>query len=338
MSETHRPLVQMHKLKKYFPFEKSLLKAVDNVTLDIHEGETLGLVGESGCGKSTLGKMLLRLETPTEGSIHFNAHNLNRLSLREKKVMCQKMQLIFQDPYSSLNPRMTLADILKEPFKIHRILHSYELEKEIKRLICLVGLHSSFLSKYPHELSGGQRQRVGIARALALKPQFIVCDEPVSALDVSVQAQIVNLLLKLQEELHLTYLFISHDLGVIKYLSTRVAVMYLGEIVELAPTEQLYKDPKHPYTQILLSSIPIPDPKLERKKARIFLEEHPLHKDQSRRGCIFSNRCPYAENICHQIKPKWRELSPGHFAACHKTTIAPNPLALLRENRLETIH
>lgn len=318
------PLLQIYKLKKHFPLGNELLKAVDDVTLEIYEGETLGLVGESGCGKSTLGKMLVRLESPTDGSIHFDSSRLDKLSSLEKKEMCRKMQIIFQDPYSSLNPRMTIADILKEPFKIHSICSGVALENEIEKLASLVGIDRFFLGKYPHELSGGQRQRIGIARALALKPKFIVCDEPVSALDVSIQAQIVNLLKDLQSKLQLTYLFIAHDLGIIKYISTRVAVMYLGKIVELAPTHDLYANPLHPYTQALLSSIPIPDPKVERKRIKILLQGEASQATGSHRGCIFSNRCQYAEGICHQIKPKWREVSPGHFAACHRLTpVAP---------------
>ena len=327
----HQPsLVQVYKIKKHFSLQKDLLKAVDDVTLDIHEGETLGLVGESGCGKSTLGKMLLRLESPTSGNIHFDSYNLDKLSSKEKKLMCRKMQIIFQDPYSSLNPRMTISDILKEPFKIHSLYSRAELEEEVEHLLSLVGIHSSFLSKYPHELSGGQRQRIGIARALALKPQFIVCDEPVSALDVSVQAQIINLLKELQTKLNLTYLFIAHDLGIIKYISTRVAVMYLGKLVELAPTEELYKTPLHPYTQILLSSIPIPDPKLERQRKRIILKDETIHPTGSGRGCIFSPRCPHADNICHQIRPKWKEVNPGHFVAFHKLTPLDSRLKVLQ--------
>lgn len=309
--------------------QNSLLKAIDDVSIDIYEGETLGLVGESGCGKSTLGKMLLRLESPTEGSIHFDSLNLEKLSVAEKKLMCRKIQMIFQDPYSSLNPRMTIADILKEPFKIHSLHSKPQLEEEIEALLSLVGIHSSFLGRYPHELSGGQRQRIGIARALALRPGFIVCDEPVSALDVSVQAQIVNLLKELQSKLKLTYLFIAHDLGIIKYISSRVAVMYLGKLVELAPTEELYKNPLHPYTEALLSSIPVPDPKQERQRKKIILAEEPVASAGSPRGCIFSGRCPYAESMCHQIRPKWRETSVGHFVACHRSQPPDSPLKVL---------
>jgi peptide/nickel transport system ATP-binding protein/oligopeptide transport system ATP-binding protein len=324
------PLLQMYRLKKHFSLQNSLLKAVDDVTLDIYEGETLGLVGESGCGKSTLGKMLLRLESPTEGHIHFDCLNLAKLSPAEKKLMCRKMQMIFQDPYSSLNPRMTIADILKEPFKIHSLYSKSQLEEEIENLLSLVGIHSSFLRRYPHELSGGQRQRIGIARALALRPRFIVCDEPVSALDVSVQAQIVNLLKELQAKLKLTYLFIAHDLGIIKYISSRVAVMYLGKLVELAETEELYKNPLHPYTEALFSSIPVPDPNQERQRKKIILPEETLPSTRSPRGCIFSGRCPYAENICHHIRPKWRETSPGHFVACHRSAPLDSPLKVLQ--------
>lgn len=326
------PLVQMHRIKKHFPLQNGTLKAVDDVTLDIYPGETLGLVGESGCGKSTLGKILLRLLSPTEGSVHFESSNLGILSSQEKKMMCRKMQIIFQDPYSSLNPRMTISDILKEPFKIHGLLENKrEMEDEIEKLVSLVGIDGSFLRRYPHELSGGQRQRIGIARALALRPRFVVCDEPVSALDVSVQAQIVNLLKELQSELQLTYLFIAHDLGIIKYISTRVAVMYLGKLIELAPTEDLYQNPLHPYTQALLSSIPIPDPRLERKRTKILLPcEAPQATTNTPRGCIFSSRCPHAEPICHQIRPKWREVTPGHFAACHRLTPIASPLKIIQ--------
>lgn len=312
------PLLQIQQLHKHFPFKKGLLKAVDNVSLDIYKGEALGLVGESGCGKSTLGKLLVRLDSPTKGSIHFDSYNLHTLNAKEKKSMCRKMQIIFQDPYSSLNPRMTLFDILKEPFKIHTQLSSRELSLEVESLLSLVGLNASFQTRFPHELSGGQRQRVGIARALALRPEFIVCDEPVSALDVSVQAQIINLLKDLQDKLQLTYLFIAHDLGIVKHISSRVAVMYLGKIVELAPTEDLYNTPLHPYTQALLSSIPIPDPRLERARTKIFLKGDPSTDFGSVKGCAFSTRCPYAEPICHQIRPKWKEIKSGHFTACHK--------------------
>jgi oligopeptide/dipeptide ABC transporter ATP-binding protein len=314
------PLLQIQRLQKQYPFQNTLLKAIDNLSLDVFEGETLGLVGESGCGKSTLGKILMRLEKPTEGHIYFDSYNLQQLSSKEKQIMCQKMQIIFQDPYSSLNPRMTLADILKEPFKIHQNLSPKQLSEEVDSLLSLVGLNPSFQRRFPHELSGGQRQRVGIARALALRPEFIVCDEPVSALDVSIQAQIINLLKELQKKFQLTYLFIAHDLGIVKYISTRVAVMYLGKIVELAPTESLYQDPLHPYTQALLSSIPIPDPKLEKTKTRIFLKGEPPHPSTLLKGCPFSSRCPYAEPICHQIRPKWKEIKPGHFVSCHRLT------------------
>jgi peptide/nickel transport system ATP-binding protein/oligopeptide transport system ATP-binding protein len=325
------PLVQIQRLKKHFLLQNTLLKAVDDLSLNIHKGETLGLVGESGCGKSTLGKMLMGLESPTEGSIHFASNDLGKLSSSEKKQMYRKMQIIFQDPYSSLNPRMTVADILKEPFKIHALLSKSKMEIEVESLLSLVKMDRFFLSKYPHELSGGQRQRVGIARALALRPQFLVCDEPLSALDVSVQAQIINLLKELQTKLQLTYLFIAHDLGIIKYISTRVAVMYLGKIIELAPTQELYENPLHPYTQALLSSIPIPDPIRERQRTKILLQGEASSPTRSSRGCIFSSRCPHAETICHQIRPKWRESAPGHFAACHRLTPLASPLNIMQE-------
>jgi oligopeptide/dipeptide ABC transporter ATP-binding protein len=319
------PLIQARNLKKYFPIKNQYLKAIDDVSFEIYEGETLGLVGESGCGKSTLGRMLLHLEQPSEGEIFFNQKNLMKLSSNEIKALRREFQIIFQDPYASLNPRMTVGDILGEPYEIHKLASGVEKENKIDTLLSLVGLSEAYKGRFPHELSGGQRQRVGIARALSLQPRFIVCDEPISALDVSVQAQIINLLKKLQKDLKLTYLFIAHDLGVVKYISTRVAVMYLGRLMELASSDDLYDHPLHPYTQALLSAIPIPDPKIERSRTKVILKGEipsPMHPPQ---GCVFSTRCPYAKQICFEIKPKWKEIRPKHFAACHLLDTHLNP-------------
>lgn len=290
------------------------VKALQDISFEIHEGETLGVVGESGCGKSTLGKTVLQLYKPNSGEIYYQGKNVLNFSKEELKNWRQKVQFIFQDPYSSLNPRMSVKKIIEEPLRVHNIAID---EKRIDELLDLVNLSPSFKRRYPHEFSGGQRQRIGIARALAINPEFIVCDEPISALDVSIQAQIINLLKKLQTEMNLTYLFIAHDLSLVKYLSKRVMVMYLGHIVELAPSAILYKEPKHPYTQALLSAIPIPDPKKEKARTKILLKgdiPSPLNPPS---GCPFRTRCPYAMEKCEQIKPKLTELSPGHFVACH---------------------
>lgn len=324
---TQQPLIQVKNLKKYFPAKEKSLKAIDDVSFEIYEGETLGLVGESGCGKSTLGKVLLRLEEATEGEILFQQKNLMRMSSEEMKAIRKEIQIIFQDPYASLNPRMAIADIIGEPIDIHRLGVGSEREKQIDELLSIVGLNSSFKSRFPHELSGGQRQRIGIARALALNPRFLVCDEPISALDVSVQAQIINLLKKLQKEAGLTFLFIAHDLGVVKYISTRVAVMYLGKIVELASSEDLYSRPMHPYTQALLSAIPIPDPHLEKSREKVILKGEIPSPINPPKGCVFSTRCPFATKACQDIKPKWKEVAPKHFAACHLYDL-PQPATL----------
>ncbi len=298
-------LYKIKKLKKHF----GPVKALDEVSLEIFQGETLGIVGESGSGKSTLGKTLLRLHEPNSGEILYRDQNLLNLDLSEWR---KKAQIIFQDPYSSLNPRMSVKEIIEEPFKIHKETIP---SSKIKELLELVGLCPTFMHRYPHEFSGGQRQRIGIARALALNPEFIVCDEPISALDVSIQAQIINLLKKLQKELGLTYLFISHDLSLVKYLSNRVAVMYLGNILELASSEDLYKNPKHPYTQALLSAIPIPDPKKERARKKILLKGDISHIPSQ--GCVFANRCPFAMEKCHKTKPELLQLTPTQTVACH---------------------
>lgn len=308
-------MIRVKNLKKYF----GNLKAVDDISFEIKAGETLGLVGESGCGKSTLGKTLLGLEKTTSGEIFFEGKGLSQItSSIEQKKLRREMQIIFQDPYASLNPRMTAGDIIAEPLDIHKLFSSKkEREEKILRLLSLVGLPAYMRSRFPHEFSGGQRQRIGIARALAPEPKFIICDEPISALDVSVQAQIVNLLKKLQQEMGLTYLFIAHDLAMVKYLSTKVAVMYLGHIVELASSEELYNSPRHPYTQALLSAIPIPDPVIEKTRTRIILKGEIPSPINPPKGCIFSGRCPLAKKECYESRPQWKELSSGHFAACH---------------------
>ena len=312
------PLIEVKKVKKEYPIKKGkTLTALSDLSFSIEKGETLGLVGESGCGKSTAGRCILRLEEVTEGEIVFEGRNLEHLNSQELFHFRKQAQMIFQDPYASLNPRMTALDIIAEPMQIHRIGSSLDIRNRVRTLFDLVGLSPSSLGRFPHEFSGGQRQRIGIARALALNPQLLVCDEAISALDVSVQAQIVNLLKQLQEELKLTYLFIAHDLAMVKYLSHRVAVMYLGHLVELAPAEELYQSPKHPYTQALLSAIPIPDPRIERERHRIILTGEvpsPLAKPK---GCPFVNRCPKAEALCHQRAPEWNEVTAGHGVACH---------------------
>ena len=302
-----KPLIQVKELRKKY----KNLTAVHNLTFDIYEGETLGLVGESGCGKSTTGKMLIGLEAPTSGQILFDEKPPQFPHYR------RQAQYIFQDPYASLNPRMTVGDIVAEPLDIHRLAKGQARQDRLEELFHLVGLSPSLMARFPHEFSGGQRQRIGIARALAVDPRFIVCDEPVSALDVSVQAQILNLLKNLQKEKKLTYLFIAHDLRVVKYLSTRVAVMYLGHIVELAPAEELYAHPKHPYTQALLSAIPIPDPTIEKKRQRIILAGDPPSPSKPITGCPFASRCPLAKEICRTTAPAQKEVSKGHFVNCH---------------------
>jgi oligopeptide/dipeptide ABC transporter ATP-binding protein len=312
--EKNEPLIEVKGLKKIY--DKRLI-AVDNLSFAIYPGETLGLVGESGSGKSTTGRLLLRLEEPSSGNLSFAGQDVLAFSKQELKSWRKKAQVIFQDPYASLNPRMTIGDIVAEPFYIHDLFEKNKIEESVAHLLHLVGLHEGYLGRFPHELSGGQRQRVGIARALAVSPEFIVCDEPISALDVSVQAQIVNLLKKLQQEKKLTYLFIAHDLSMIKYISHRVAVMYLGRLMELGPSAQLYTSPRHPYTEALLSAIPIPDPKIEKKRTRILLTgdiPSPLHPPS---GCAFASRCPHARQMCHTIRPEWKEITPGHFTACH---------------------
>ena len=313
-------LVEVQGLKQYFPvasglFSKKYVKAVDDVSFYVNKGETLGLVGESGCGKTTTGRSILRLHEPTAGKIIYDGTDITHVNMRPYR---KKMQIVFQDPYASLNPRMTIRDIVGEPIDIHKLAKDKkEREQMIIESLRRVGLNSDHAGRYPHEFSGGQRQRIGIARALAVNPQFIVCDEPVSALDVSIQAQIVNMFEELQEEMGLTYLFIAHDLSVVKHISDRIGVMYLGKLVELADSNELTFHPVHPYTQSLISAIPIPDPEKARTNKRIILEgdvPSPLNPPS---GCRFRTRCQYATAKCAEAEPEFREVSPGHFAACH---------------------
>jgi oligopeptide/dipeptide ABC transporter ATP-binding protein len=328
-----QPLLEVRDLKKYFPLRGGLfsrqrgeVRAVDGVSVTLTPGETLGLVGESGCGKSTLGRAILRLIEPTSGTIRFEGGDILRLARRELRGKRREMQIIFQDPYASLNPRMQVGDIVGEALTIHRIAAGRERRERILELLRTVGLPPEAYHRYAHEFSGGQRQRIGIARALAVLPKLIVADEPVSALDVSIQAQILNLLLELQERFGLTYLFISHDLRVVEHVSDRVAVMYLGRIVELATRESLYKRPLHPYTQALLSAIPLPDP--QRTKRRIILEGDVPSPINPPPGCAFHTRCPYAQARCREDSPSSREVFPGHFASCHFAPDVGEPSSL----------
>lgn len=312
-----KPLVQIKNLKKYFDHKGKVLRAVDGVSFDIFPQETLGLVGESGCGKTALARALMRLYEPSEGDILFKGKSILKYKGKEIKALRHDMQYIFQDPYASLNPRMTAGEIVAEPLVIHNILNSEGRRKRVQELLELVGLRPEYMSRFPHEFSGGQRQRIGIARSLALNPRFIVCDEPIAALDVSIQAQIINLLKYLQDEMGLTYLFISHDLAMVKYLSTRVAVMYLGHLMELATSSDLYKNPLHPYTQGLLSAIPIPDPEIEKKRTRVLLSGEVPSPISPPKGCVFCTRCPLVKPICRTERPLLREVSPGHQVSCH---------------------
>ncbi|RXI96560.1 ATP-binding cassette domain-containing protein [Anaerobacillus alkaliphilus] len=309
------PLLEIRNLKKYFNVDGKQLMAVNNLSLRIEEGETVGLVGESGCGKSTAGKTIIRLYSPTDGEVIFNGQNIVNLSNREMNKLRREMQIVFQDPYASLNPRMTVEDIIGEPLDLHKAATGKQRKQRIKELLELVGLNAEHMNRFAHEFSGGQRQRIGIARALALNPKFIVCDEPISALDVSIQAQVVNLLKDLQQKLNLTYLFIAHDLSMVKYISDRILVMYLGNMVELTDSDSLYADPLHPYTKALLTSVPIPDPTITRE--RIIIEGEVPSPINPPSGCVFRTRCPVAMDICAQAIPEWKEVKPGHFTACH---------------------
>lgn len=310
-------LIEAKDLTVHFPIDRQLLPAVTKVSLQIDEGETLGLVGESGSGKSTTGRSILRLEPRATGDVTFEGRSLFAMNKQELKAFRKSAQMIFQDPYASLNPRMSARELIAEPLDIHRLEYGAAREARLRELIELVGLSLHHLGRFPHEFSGGQRQRLGIARALAARPKFLVCDEPISALDVSVQAQIINLLRQFQEELKLSYLFITHDLRVVKYLSHRIAVIYLGHIIELAKADELFSSPLHPYTQALLSAIPIPDPILERKRTRIFLKDEPPSPFAPPPGCVFCNRCPKAEEICFLERPALKVLGAGHQVACH---------------------
>jgi len=316
-------LLQVDDLVMHFPIYRGVIqrqvgavRAVDGVSFDIERGETLGLVGESGCGKSTTGRSILQLYRPTSGAVQFEDVDLVHLKGEELRKIRRKMQMIFQDPYASLNPRMTVADIVGEPLVVHEVAKGKEIQDRVQHLLEIVNLNPSFASRYPHEFSGGQRQRIGIARALALQPSFIICDEPISALDVSIQAQVVNLLEELQEQFNLTYLFIAHDLSMVKHISDRVAVMYLGVIVELASRDELYAKPLHPYTQALLSAVPIPDPIADAKRKRTILQGDVPSPANPPSGCRFRTRCPIAEAVCAESRPEFREIRPGHFVAC----------------------
>ena len=320
MTNKQEKLLEIHNLTKYFKIDrKSVLKAVDGITFDIYKGEIFGLVGESGCGKSTVGRTILRLYEATDGEVLFEGENVHGKKTNKKlKKFNRSMQMIFQDPYASLNPRMTVKDIIAEGIDIHGLTNTKEDRlKRVNDLLETVGLNKDHGNRYPHEFSGGQRQRIGIARALAVDPDFIVADEPISALDVSIQAQVVNLLKKLKQEHGLTYLFIAHDLSMVKHISDRVGVMYLGSMAEVAPSKDLYASPLHPYTQALLSAIPIADPKVERSRKRIIVKGDVPSPINPPSGCRFRTRCPYAMDICAKAKPVWQKVKEDHWVACH---------------------
>lgn len=319
-------LLEVKNLKKYFPITTGIViqrhigdvRAVDGISFYVKRGETFGLVGESGCGKTTTGRVILQLEPPTDGDVFFEGENLCKIRGEKLRKMRRKMQIIFQDPYASLNPRLTVGDIIGEPLIVHNITKGKELKAKVKDLLKIVGLNPYFITRYPHEFSGGQRQRIGVARALALNPSFIVCDEPISALDVSIQAQIMNLLDDLQDEFDLTYLLIAHDLSVVRHISDRVAVMYLGKLVESTGSVELYKNPQHPYTKALLSAVPIPDPIVEEKRKRIILKGDVPSPVNPPKGCNFNTRCPEVLDICYEKEPKYKEVNSEHWVACHR--------------------
>ena len=318
-----RKILEVKNLKKYFPLKKGkykegdpCVKAVDDITFDLYEGETLGLVGESGCGKSTLGRTIIRLYEPTSGEVIFEGEDVAKKSRKEMRALREEMQFIFQDPYSSLNPRMTVFNILAEPLIAHgKFKRGPELDAYVKDLMDRCGLPSYYCYRYPHQFSGGQRQRIGIARSLALDPSFIICDEPVSALDVSIQSQIINLMKDMQEEKNISYIFISHDLSVVKHISDRVGVMYLGSMMELADKNEIYSNPQHPYTRALIGAIPLPDP-TKRKEMKVIQGEIPSNVNIPK-GCKFHPRCPFAKDICREQEPATKEVKPNHFVKCH---------------------
>ena len=324
MEGTNNILLKVDGLVKHFPITRGIfrrqvgtVKAVDGISFEIKGRETLGLVGESGCGKSTTGRVILQLLEATSGKVFFKEHELTSISKTDLRKQRPQMQMIFQDPQDSLNPRMTVGSIISEPMLEHQRLHKKQRQERVEQLLNSVGLDPNVTNRYPHEFSGGQRQRIGIARALSLSPDFIICDEPIAALDVSIQAQVINLLEDLQEEFGLTYLFISHDLSMIRHIANRVAVMYLGRIVELASSQELYSRPVHPYTKALLSAVPLHDPVLEKKRKRTILTGDVPSPADPPSGCHFSTRCPIAEDNCFKIAPEWREISSGHNVACH---------------------
>ena len=311
MAET---LLEVRNLKKYFQTPGGTLHAVDGVNFTIEKGKTLGVVGESGCGKSTLGRVILHLLSSTDGQILFHGEDITNVSAKELKHLQRKMQIIFQDPFASLNPRMTVSEIIREPLLVTKMLPKDQIDRRVKEMMDTVGLAQRLTNSYPHELDGGRRQRIGVARALVLNPEFIVCDEPVSALDVSIQAQIINLLLDLQKDMGLTYMFITHDLSVVKYVSHDICVMYLGQLVEKSPAVELFRNPTHPYTKALLSAIPIPD--VDYRKERILLKGELSSPINPKPGCRFAVRCNYARPECSRVNPELKEISPGHFVAC----------------------
>ena len=312
------PLLELTGVKKYFYVGgRSFLKAVDNIDIEVYKGETLGLVGESGCGKSTLGRVIVGIYEPSQGTIKYDGQLVNRRRRKNRKTIAKKMQIIFQDPYASLDPRMTVGSIIAEGMEIHKMYDKEKRRERVYELLELVGLNREHANRFPHEFSGGQRQRIGIAKALAVEPEFIICDEPISALDVSIQSQIINLLKELQEKLGLTYIFIAHDLNIVKYISNRIVVMYLGSIMEIAGSAEIYENTMHPYSQALLASVPIPDPQIEKKKHREVLEGDVPSPINLPPGCPFASRCPKAFDKCLAEKPQLKEVKPGHKVACH---------------------
>ena len=333
MADNNTPLLKVEHLHKEFPtgsgfmggkFSKKVVSAVNDLSFEIRAGETFGLVGESGCGKSTTGRAIMHLDPPTSGKVYFEGRDISKMNKKELKAMRREMQFIFQDPYASLNPRMTIGEIISEPMVIHGIGTPEERIERVRELLDVVGLNPEHINRYPHEFSGGQRQRVGIARSFILRPKLIICDEPVSALDVSIQAQVLNLLKDLQKQYGTAYLFIAHDLSVVQYISDRVAVMYLGKMVELSDWKSLYAEPNHPYTQALLSAVPIPDPDVQQNRKRIILAGDPPSPIDPPSGCRFHTRCPIAQAKCSEEAPEFREIGEGHFCACHYA--APFPI------------